>query len=171
MAKKTTNVKKDFYSLLKKEHTMVKDELQKIIEKKSDAESTFIKVRDALSIHMEGEEKLFYPSLIEEEKTRMMILEAYEEHKVGKALLRDLDATDKGTEIWFAKVKVLLDVLTHHIDEEEKEMFPEAKEILEEEKSMDIAQKFTALKNERTASGPAHGTSGEDIPGVGEVNA
>jgi hemerythrin superfamily protein len=85
-----------------------------------------------LEVHTTLEEELFYPAV--KQKTardgKDLVAEAVEEHHVVTTLmaeLKDLDLTDERYE---AKFKVLMETVNHHIEEEEGEMFPEAKEVL-----------------------------------------
>jgi hemerythrin superfamily protein len=84
-----------------------------------------------IEVHTTLEEELFYPAV--KQKTdrdgKDLVAEAVEEHHVVTTLmveLKDLDPTDERYE---AKFKVLMETVSHHI-EEEGEMFPEAKEVL-----------------------------------------
>jgi hemerythrin superfamily protein len=86
----------------------------------------------ALEVHTTLEEELFYPAV--KQKTdrdgKDLVAEAVEEHHVVMTLmaeLKDLDPTDERYE---AKFKVLMETVSPHIEEEEGEMFPEAKEVL-----------------------------------------
>lgn len=77
--------------------------------------------------HMEGEEKFFYPQLME--KDRKLALESYEEYYVGKIVLNELNNMDE-KEAWILKVKVLKVILDHHIDEVLNQIFPKSKRLL-----------------------------------------
>jgi hemerythrin superfamily protein len=85
-----------------------------------------------LEVHTTLEEELFY--LAVKQKTdqdgKDLVAEAVEEHHVVTTLmveLKDLDPTDERYE---AKFKVVMETVTHHMEEEEGEMFPEAKAVL-----------------------------------------
>jgi len=64
-------------------------------------------------------QKLTLHTKIEEE----MVLEAYEEHHVVKLVLADLPSVDPDDERFEAKMTVLEELVEHHVEEEEDEMF------------------------------------------------
>jgi len=120
--------------MLKDDHKNVKGLLNETLE--NDDPSKFPKIRRELEAHMLGEEKYLYPAIRKDET--FLVLEGYEEHELGKKLLYELDKLDKKDEHWMPKIKVLQDIIEHHIDEEEKEIFPKAKEILSKEQEQQI---------------------------------
>ena len=128
------NVVNDIYRMLKEDHKNIKELLNETLE--NDDPSKFPKIRRELEAHMLGEEKYLYPAVRKDET--FLVLEGYEEHELGKKLLYELDKLDKDDEHWMPKIKVLQDIIEHHIDEEEKEIFPKAKEILSKEQEQQI---------------------------------
>jgi iron-sulfur cluster repair protein YtfE (RIC family) len=86
-------------------------------------------IQDTLETHMAIEEQVFYPAMrasIDTKKIQEMIPEAYEEHHVIKLVLTELPEVDPQDEQFNAKIKVLEELVQHHVDEEEKELFPAA---------------------------------------------
>ena len=119
----------DVFEMLKTDHRHV----QELFTKFEDADKrtrTAIaeEALTALEVHAALEEELVYPAIaevIDEEET---VNEAKEEHHVAKLLIKELhkmDATDEG---FATKFKVLGELVGHHIEEEEGEMFPQAQE-------------------------------------------
>jgi hemerythrin superfamily protein len=84
---------------------------------------------DALSVHAEIEEEIFYPAARDAltENGEDMLDEAEVEHASIKSLVEQLQDADPGDEMYDAKVKVLCEYVTHHVKEEEGEMFPKVK--------------------------------------------
>lgn len=132
----------DVYQMLKKDHENVKVLLNETLE--NDDPSKFPKIRRELEAHMLGEEKYFYPAIRKDET--FLVLEGYEEHELGKKLLYELDKLDKDDEHWMPKMKVLQEIIELHIDEEEKEIFTKAKEILSEEQEKQIMRQINREK-------------------------
>lgn len=100
-----------------------------------------------LSIHAAIEEQLFYPRLrIAGEKLKDEVLEGLEEHHVVKELLAELQRMTPETERFEAKVTVLMENVRHHIQEEERDMFPRARRALTTEELVDIGEGLVALK-------------------------
>ena len=120
--------------MLKEDHKNVKSLLSETLE--NNDPSKFPKIQKELESHILGEEKYLYPAIRKNET--FLVLEGYEEHELGKKLLYELDKLDKNDEHWMPKIKVLQEVIELHIDEEENEIFPRAKEILDKEQEKQI---------------------------------
>lgn len=84
------------------------------------------KIVTELTIHATLEEQIVYPPIMREEEDGAK--EAYEEHHVVKGLLRELSKMDGSEENVKAKVKVLSELIQHHVKEEEGELLPKLKE-------------------------------------------
>ena len=80
-----------------------------------------------LTIHARLEEELFYPALRDAIKQVDLINEAQVEHATAKQLIAELSAMQPDEELYDAKFTVLGEYVRHHIEEEEKEIFPKAK--------------------------------------------
>jgi hemerythrin-like domain-containing protein len=76
-----------------------------------------------LEIHATLEEEIFYPAA-REQVDEEAIDEALEEHHVAKLLLAELKKMRPGDDRFDAKYKVLAESVKHHIEEEERELFP-----------------------------------------------
>jgi hypothetical protein len=72
---------------------------------------------------------------MEDREEREMWLEAFEEHGVVEKLVADIEACDPTEERWLAKVIVLKEMVQHHVEEEEKELFKAAKKALTKEEA------------------------------------
>jgi iron-sulfur cluster repair protein YtfE (RIC family) len=123
----------DAVTLLKKQHREVEG-LFKKIEKTEDGDGRrelmeAIKMR--LEMHTKLEEEIFYPAVreVESKKAEEMINEAYEEHGVVKLVLEQLPSVDPEDERFEAKMTVLKELVEHHVEEEEKEMFKLAQKL------------------------------------------
>ena len=90
------------------------------------------KIVEALTIHAEMEEVLFYPALRKAggKDEKDSVLEAAEEHGVVKDLIAKIEAADPGDETMNAKVTVLKELVHHHVKEEEGAMFGQARRVL-----------------------------------------
>ncbi|MFZ6648003.1 hemerythrin domain-containing protein [Undibacterium sp. TJN25] len=85
------------------------------------------KVCAALLIHMEIEENIFYPSARKATGDDDKLNEAEVEHAGAKSLITQLDKMEADDPMFDAKIKVLSEQIEHHVEEEEKELFPEVK--------------------------------------------
>ncbi|MHB8717781.1 MAG: hemerythrin domain-containing protein [Candidatus Dormibacteria bacterium] len=78
-----------------------------------------------LSVHAGIEETVFYPRLRAQDPELLgHVLESLEEHHVVKLLCSELERMDPRDERFDAKVQVLSENVEHHMEEEEKDIFP-----------------------------------------------
>ncbi len=125
------------FTLLKQDHQTVADIMEKIDKTTERAlktrEELFTKLKTELDVHAKIEETIFYPALEDAEETREITLEAFEEHRLVKQLLSELESMAKDDEEWTAKFTVLKENVEHHVEEEEGEMFEKARKVLAKE--------------------------------------
>jgi hemerythrin superfamily protein len=120
----------DCLDLLTADHNRVRGLFKrcKDAEERDDIESMRLlttKIVEELKIHMTIEEEIFYPAMRgESEEISDTVYEGVEEHHVAKVLVEELAGMESDGEEWKAKVKVLIESVEHHADEEESEMFP-----------------------------------------------
>ena len=82
----------------------------------------------ALTKHTVIEEEIFYPAVREANKQNDdMVDEAVVEHAAAKDLIAQIIGMEPTEDLDDAKVKVLSEQIEHHVEEEEKEMFPKAR--------------------------------------------
>ena len=88
-----------------------------------------------LTIHTQIEEDHLYPFGLQnsDEKGKLMVLEAIEEHRVVKDLIEQLKNTDVSDAQFDATFKVMQENVEHHIEEEESDLFPKLEKKLKEE--------------------------------------
>lgn len=141
----------DVFKLLKQDHKEVKEIFKKLESSRPSKarEKSLQQLQQELVLHAEVEENVFYPRLREDKKLREMVNEAYEEHHVAKLLLEELARTSREDERWEAKLTVLKEMVEHHVQEEEKELFPKASKALGKEESKELGQRVENWKKER----------------------
>jgi hemerythrin superfamily protein len=120
----------DVLSLLRKDHREVKamfEEVEALGERAAASRAKlFSKIDQALTLHAKLEEQLFYPELkkrASDVEEKVEVFEAYEEHAIVKTLLHDLERLDPKDESYHPKLRVLMDVVEHHVREEEGNVF------------------------------------------------
>ena len=156
----------DPFELLKKDHQTVSKLFERIEAATGSAKlGIFQQIKGELELHMHIEEVIFYPALQKAKQTRDLTLEAYEEHKVVKGLLEELDATGTVTDEWKAKLTVLKENVEHHVDEEENELFDKANDVLTGEEAESLGDRMLAEKVKRGSSIPVTETTTEK-PGL-----
>jgi len=144
------------FTLLKQDHETVADLLEKI-DKTTERglktrEDLFTKLKTELDVHAKIEETIFYPALENEDETRDITLEAFEEHRLVKQLLGELESMSKDAEEWTAKFTVLKENIEHHVEEEEGEMFENARKVLSKEDQETLGTRMEQAKKEEKAA-------------------
>ncbi|VVB78035.1 Hemerythrin HHE cation binding domain protein [uncultured archaeon] len=124
-------MKDNIFTILKDEHDTVKKAFKNVLKKNSEEDFDIIKTD--LMTHLNGEEECIYPVLEDHEELRDLILESYEEHRHAKMILNEIMNMQMDEEEFKPKLKVLMDMVEHHIHEEEKNVFPKAKKLISKE--------------------------------------
>jgi hemerythrin superfamily protein len=140
-------------TLLKADHRAV-EKLFAQFEKATDNDQKkqiFDQINLALKVHTQIEEEIFYPVSREylEGEEEDMVDEAVVEHAAAKDLMAEIEAMQPGEDLYDAKVKVLSEQIEHHVEEEEKEYFPEC---LKTEMDMkEVGERLKSRKEELMA--------------------
>lgn len=147
--KKTTAVKSEgpnAVALLKSQHREVEalfKEIEAAAERATEKkEALFETVVKKLTAHIKIEESIFYPAVMEVDED--LVLEAFEEHANVKAMIRKIQRIDADDETFMAKITVLIELVDHHVKEEEEELFPKCQKTLGEEALRDLGAKMKA---------------------------
>jgi hemerythrin-like domain-containing protein len=137
-------------TLLEADHANVKrllTELDSTTERgvKTRAE-LFATIKGELTLHEIVEEEIFYPELKAHPKAKDIVLEGYQEHHVVDLLMSELEALDVSDETWGAKATVMKENIEHHIEEEEGEMFRQARQVFDAAELDDLGERMEARK-------------------------
>ena len=135
--------------LLKKQHKSVKA-LFKQVEDTEDGRrrrQLMDEIANELKMHTQIEEEIFYPAVREigSSKAEEMVDESYEEHHVVDLVLAELPNVDPEDERFAAKMTVLSELVEHHADEEEDEMFPMAEKKLGKERLQHLGEQMEQM--------------------------
>jgi hemerythrin superfamily protein len=117
----------DAIALLKQDHREVEgyfEAFEKSEGKKKKA-ALAAQICRALTIHAQIEEEIFYPAARDATGNNDLLDEATVEHAAAKRLIAEIETMSVDDELFDAKVKVLGEQIEHHVEEEEKELFPE----------------------------------------------
>jgi hemerythrin-like domain-containing protein len=147
----------DAFELLKNDHAKVSSLFDRI-EPATDAttrQQLFAQLKQELTIHAHIEETVLYPALKAKAETREITDEGYEEHQEVKDLLAELEATPPDSEEWSDLITELRENVEHHVEEEEGEMFTQAREVLSEQQINDIGARMSAEKQQQQKAAAA----------------
>ena len=141
--------------LLEADHAVVEGNFEKYeqLEDAAEKEELALKICLALRVHTQIEEEIFYPASREAIEKTELIDEALVEHTSAKQLIAEIEDMDAEDELYDAKVKVLGEQVSHHIEEEEDELFPEVEssELDLEALGKKMAERKVALLKEESA--------------------
>lgn len=133
--------------LLKSDHQKVSSLFQKVkATEDSEHQELFEQIKKELEVHTHIEETVFYPKMQEEEELKDIVLEGIEEHHQVKIFLRELSSLTEDSEKFEPKLKVLIEDVTHHVQEEEGQMFPKIEEIFDESTLEALGEQLEAEK-------------------------
>ena len=138
--------------MLKADHDKVKDllnQLESTTERGvKTREELFATIKGELTVHETIEEEIFYPALKEHPKAKDLVLEAYEEHHVVDTVMAELEGLDVSDETWGAKATVMKENVEHHIEEEEREMFKQARQVFDKQELQDLGDRMARRKTQ-----------------------
>ena len=121
-----------------------------------------------LTVHTMIEEEIFYPACdgkVEED----LLKEAYVEHDAAKLLVAEIEGAHGQSDDFFdAKVQVLSEQVEHHIEEEEKELFPQVRKA--DLDLQDLGAKLAQRKRELLKEFKASGVPEPELKTMDEVS-
>jgi hemerythrin superfamily protein len=146
----------DAIALLKQDHKAVKALLTELADTTNRAQKTrtelLQKIATEIKAHATIEEEIFYPAFKaagEKADDGKMFFEALEEHRAaGDLVLPDLLKTDVQSDQFGGRAKVLKELIEHHADEEEKGMFPRARELMDKAQLEQLGERMAQRKAE-----------------------
>lgn len=147
----------DAIVLLKQDHQEIRKVFRDFEQAGEDATVTkgrlVEQMLELLTVHTYIENEVMYPQVrellpdLEDD-----VLESYEEHHVADVLAAELAAMSPDAERFDAKTTVLIEIVTHHIEEEEQDWFPKVRAGLGRKQLQDIGAQMLELKQ----SAPRH---------------
>ncbi len=141
----------DAIVLLREDHKEIRrtfKEFQKAGERATATKQKLVdRIIEQLTVHTYIENEVMYPRVrellpdLEDD-----VLESYEEHHVADVLVVELAAMSSDHERFDAKTTVLIENVTHHMDEEEDEWFPKVREGLGRKQLQELGEELLAAK-------------------------
>ena len=141
-------------TMLKSDHATVKRLLRELGETTDRAtkqrEALVEQIERELKMHAQLEEEVFYPAFkaaARGSEAEELFYEAAEEHHIVDMVLPALKAANPKSHEFKAKAKVLLDLVEHHIKEEETQMFKEARDLFGDEQLRELGDMMQARRD------------------------
>ncbi len=115
----------ELFQMLKEDHNKIKNLLREASDKE---ESTkFREIKNQLNIHMEGEEKYFYPRLKVIDENGMN--QSFQEHEDARKIIKDMENIPWKEKEWVDKLHELRKTVEAHVEKEENTIFPESERL------------------------------------------
>lgn len=141
--------------LLKQDHEHVRDLLTKLVETTTRAKKTrtelLTRLELELEVHTRIEEEILYPAFKDAggSDEAKMYFEAKEEHRaVSELVLPDILQTDPESDQFAGRAKVLKELVEHHVEEEESEMFKKARKLFSKDELVELGERLEERKRE-----------------------
>jgi hypothetical protein len=137
----------DALELLKQDHKNVKDLFEQAEEAEGDElEKICERIKNELEMHAHIEETIFYPAMEKHDELKDMVQEAREEHQEIKSLLEEMSSDQDEIE---SKLEELMETVEHHAeDEEEGEMFPKIRELVDAQELQRLGEQLQTAKGQ-----------------------
>ena len=146
------------YERLKVDHDKQRALCAKILETQGDSEERQALWHDLfveLEAHALAEEQTFYSALMEKPDGTEKARHSVHEHKEMADCAEELHDMSMDQGAWLNKFKKLEHLVTHHVDEEEEEIFVRAKKVLSDEEATKLAADFNERKEAELADAEA----------------
>lgn len=137
--------------LLEKQHRRAEAAFKKLEAGKSDPAPILQQLADELTAHMVIEEKLFYPAVRKLDED--MVFESFEEHAIASFALARLLSCEPDDPRFKARVVALKELIEHHVEEEEEELFPKVDAKMDESANQQLGAEMKTLFDDQVALG------------------
>lgn len=106
----------------------------------------FNDLKQALTLHTQMEEQVFYPAMEEFDEAKHPIGEAYREHDQVDTLLDELSAHSPEQQEFQSKLQELRQAVEHHVEEEERDIFPLAQQLCDQQRLQEMGRQMEQMK-------------------------
>jgi hemerythrin superfamily protein len=140
----------DIYAYLKRDHEKVKELFERAVAARnlSRRRDLYRQIREELLLHAKTEEATFYAALKGEREIGERMKHAKEEHQEMEDYIKHLDKMNIESGTWFEVFGEFKHSVTHHVEEEEGEIFEKARKILSHEEAKELAIRMDDMKQE-----------------------
>lgn len=138
----------NIFDELKQDHKTQRslaNDLLKTEGESTERKSVWKKLKIELQAHEAAEERNFYNPMIEHDKSQEQARHSIAEHHEIDELIKKLDETDMSSSAWLAHFKNLRELVFHHLDEEEKEIFTVAGRVFSASKKEELGAEYRKM--------------------------
>jgi hemerythrin-like domain-containing protein len=138
---------KDLFEKIVEEHEEIKEMISELAS--GEKGDIFEEFKTELKAHIEAEEKTLYEAMKRDVNGKELALVGIEEHRIATEVLKRMDKSEsKFDEEWKVQANVLKHLLEKHIEVEEEEVIPMAKDMLDKKTVEELGEQFESLEEE-----------------------
>ena len=140
----------NIFEEIRKDHEKQRNLIAELIEtvgESDERKDLWARLKEELEGHENAEERYFYNPLMKHDLTQGMARHSIAEHHEIDELVEELDGTDMTAPKWLLTAKKLKEMLEHHLEEEEHEIFQQAGKALTEAEKSKLAEQFRGYRN------------------------
>jgi hemerythrin superfamily protein len=137
----------DIFETIKNDHKTQR-ELGKELLNTADPEKRkelFNRLKSLVDAHARSEERYFYIALLADDKSQGSARHSISEHQDINELMEEIENKDISSDQWMNTFKEFYELLIHHLDEEEEEIFDVAREVLSTTQVDDLAKRYDEM--------------------------
>jgi hemerythrin-like domain-containing protein len=135
------------FEQLEEEHYQLRDLMRRVAKTSNDNPKKrmelFEQLKEDYLAHSKGEDETFYSELEDHEQIYELIEDSREDHAIAEDLIRKLSRLDYTDQQWMVLFKSLRESIDDHIEREEDEVFPQARDIMDDESADSMGDQFT----------------------------
>lgn len=140
----------NIFEEIRKDHEKQRTLMDLLVKTQGDSDGRrelWSRLKEELEAHARAEERYFYNPLMNHDLTQEMARHSVHEHHEIDELIETLGETDMTAPKWLQTAEKLKEMLIHHLDEEEQEVFQQAGKALQQEEKEKLAQQFRGYRN------------------------
>jgi hemerythrin superfamily protein len=144
----------NIFEALRADHESQRDLIDRLVKTEGDSEERrelFDRLKTELEAHAGAEERYFYVPLMEHDLTQDKARHSVSEHKELEDFVEQLEAYEMSGSQWLQTARELARRLTHHLDEEEHEVFQMAGKALTDQDKQSYAERYLDDMDRRRA--------------------
>jgi hemerythrin-like domain-containing protein len=145
---KKQNPREEIIKLILEDHKPLKKLLKVLKDSDKDIKirrEAFEQFAPRLAVHAHAEEEVLYNFIKKAEELREEGFEGSVEHTLAEQMLEEAKRA-KDEDVWSAKVKVLAELVEHHIEEEENDLLPDVRKELDLETRKELGENYIKQK-------------------------
>ena len=139
----------DAITILRNDHREVEKLFKEVLRAEDEAKLQRLgaEIIKELSIHAAIEEQVFYPAVLQAlPKEQRALVKSLEAHHAAKSMLAEIDRLAAASDRYKAKLEVLIDNVRHHVEEEERDLFPKVRDALPPKELKEIGELMEQAK-------------------------